>query len=208
MKICVQCGEEKDESEYGKLAKNPDGLYRYCKTCRSKETKRCYANQSEEKRRKHIKAVLDWRNRNKERVAQIEKKSSRTPRAKLKDKVRNKIQDRLYTIKKRGDKLKTGTPSHEFKLHFESLWEDGMTWENHGTAWEIHHKVPVSKFNLSDPEDFKRVNLLSNLQPEWKAEHKKKHARRVYRVNREGQYLLPFRFSIPVFSEKKESGAE
>ena len=56
----------------------------------------------------------------------------------------------------------------DIKEHLESLFTDGMTWENQG-AWHIDHKRPVSSFNFTKPEDedFKLCFALSNLQPLW-----------------------------------------
>ncbi|GAA0115741.1 HNH endonuclease [Clostridium senegalense] len=39
MKKCTKCGQFKNESEFHKNSKNPDGLRNDCKKCRSKETK-------------------------------------------------------------------------------------------------------------------------------------------------------------------------
>ncbi len=58
----------------------------------------------------------------------------------------------------------------------EKQWVVGMTWENYGREWEIDHRIPVSAFNFDKPEhiDFKRCWALSNLQPMWKHENRKK----------------------------------
>lgn len=53
----------------------------------------------------------------------------------------------------------------------ESLFLDGMTWENWG-LWEIDHIRPISSFDKDvDP---KVVNELSNLQPLWENDNLKK----------------------------------
>ncbi|CAG7580892.1 MAG: p100 [uncultured marine phage] len=57
-----------------------------------------------------------------------------------------------------------GYSSEDLKVHLESLFTEGMSWENHG-EWHIDHIYPVSKF---DPNtDVKEVNALENLQPLW-----------------------------------------
>ena len=56
----------------------------------------------------------------------------------------------------------------DFKLHLESLFQEGMTWENHGKyGWHIDHIVPVSWFIENNYFDIKVVNCLKNLQPLW-----------------------------------------
>jgi hypothetical protein len=60
----------------------------------------------------------------------------------------------------------------EAKAHFESLFQEGMTWENHGTyGWHIDHIRPVSSFPI---EELHLANHISNLQPLWAADNLKK----------------------------------
>ena len=68
--------------------------------------------------------------------------------------------------KKRGSYETLGYTPEELKEHLESLFLDGMTWENHG-EWHIDHIVPVSwwlKNGITDPS---MINALINLQPLW-----------------------------------------
>lgn len=66
----------------------------------------------------------------------------------------------------------------ELRAHLESLFLDGMTWENYG-KWHIDHIVPLSAHNYETPDDidFKRAWALSNLQPLWAIENIKKGAK-------------------------------
>jgi len=53
-------------------------------------------------------------------------------------------------------------------IHLESLFEEGMTWENYG-KWHIDHRIPKSWFNfetINDPEFIKCWDL-KNLKPMW-----------------------------------------
>ena len=59
----------------------------------------------------------------------------------------------------------------ELHNHLESLFKEGMTWENYG-EWQIDHKKPLSAFDKDAlPSE---VNALSNLQPLWKIENQQK----------------------------------
>ena len=50
--------------------------------------------------------------------------------------------------------------------HLESQFKEGMTRDNHGfRGWHIDHIKPVSSFDLSDPEEQKKCNNYTNLQP-------------------------------------------
>lgn len=55
----------------------------------------------------------------------------------------------------------------EMREHLESLFLDGMTWDNYGAVWHVDHKKPVSYFNFNYGTDdgFKQCWALSNLQP-------------------------------------------
>lgn len=67
---------------------------------------------------------------------------------------------------------------HELKSHIESLWTEGMSWDNYGRwkkdgkwifGWEIDHIIPQNLFAYSsmDSEEFKKCWALSNLRPLW-----------------------------------------
>ena len=60
----------------------------------------------------------------------------------------------------------------ELKLHIESLFTEGMSWENWG-EWHIDHKYPLSKFEADTPINI--VNSLNNLQPLWAIDNRSKN---------------------------------
>ena len=53
----------------------------------------------------------------------------------------------------------------EFKLMIESLFTDGMTWENWGTVWHLDHIIPMSAFDLQHSEEIEVACHHTNLQP-------------------------------------------
>jgi hypothetical protein len=59
--------------------------------------------------------------------------------------------------------------------HLESLFQDGMTWDNYG-KWHIDHIIPQSKLPFSSMEDenFLKCWSLDNLQPLWAEDNFKK----------------------------------
>lgn len=66
----------------------------------------------------------------------------------------------------------------QLKIHIESLFRPGMTWDNYGIkGWHIDHKKPLSLFNFFDIDG--NINLdeiracmsLDNLQPLWAKEN-------------------------------------
>lgn len=60
--------------------------------------------------------------------------------------------------------------------HLESMFQPGMSWENHG-HWHIDHIIPVSAMLKRGIEDVKVINALSNLQPLWAEENHRKSAK-------------------------------
>ncbi len=55
------------------------------------------------------------------------------------------------------------------KAYLKKRFKPGMTWDNYG-LWHVDHRVPCSKFDLTDPAE----QLLSNLQPLFAEDNLKK----------------------------------
>jgi hypothetical protein len=66
-----------------------------------------------------------------------------------------------------------GCTAEELKVWFEAKFKPGMTWENRG-EWEVDHIVPLSWFNLEDPNEQLKAGHYTNLQPLWKEENRAK----------------------------------
>ena len=54
----------------------------------------------------------------------------------------------------------------ELKIHLESRFQPGMTWDNHG-EWHIDHIRPCASFDLTDPHQQEQCFHYTNLQPLW-----------------------------------------
>ncbi len=98
-------------------------------------------------------------------------------------KVRNSISVSIRG-KLKGNKTNFTFPSLGYTIadlinHLESLFLEGMSWENYGTRWHIDHKTPDSWFTYTsmECEGFKKSWALSNLQPLWKEENLSKSNR-------------------------------
>jgi len=64
----------------------------------------------------------------------------------------------------------------EFKGHIESLFTNGMKWENHG-EWHVDHIIPIKYWIDQGITDPKRINALINLQPLWAEDNHRKSAK-------------------------------
>lgn len=94
-----------------------------------------------------------------------------------------------HALKKGSDTKKfpfvsiVGCGVEEVRLHLESLWQPGMTWENWGThkmggpkVWHIDHIRPCASFDLTDPEQQKACFHYTNLQPLWATDNLTKYS--------------------------------
>ncbi len=66
-----------------------------------------------------------------------------------------------------------GYTYQELRDHLESMFEQGMSWDNHG-EWHIDHVIPVSvliEYGFTDPAF---INGLDNLQPLWAIDNRRK----------------------------------
>ena len=62
----------------------------------------------------------------------------------------------------------TGCSPSELRLHLESQFQVGMTWDNYGMfGWHIDHIKPLSTFDLTDDEEIQAACHFTNLQPLW-----------------------------------------
>lgn len=120
------------------------------------------------KRLKDKKKIKNWRNINKELISQrIKDRKKSDPIYKLSDSTRTLIWN---SIKKMGFSKNSqtnqilGCSFEDFKLHIESKFKEGMSWENHGEC-HLDHKVPISWAETE--ERVYELNHYTNFQPLW-----------------------------------------
>jgi hypothetical protein len=107
----------------------------------------------------------NWWKSNRDKASIYDKRyNEKYPHVKI---CRNTLKSCLERIGLKKDKSLIellGYSSEDFKLHIESLFTNGMSWENWGD-WHVDHKTPVSKFDKKVPVS--TINSLDNLQPLW-----------------------------------------
>jgi len=155
-------------------SKRPEGVTYYDEN-KEKAIERAkeYYRNNKQKRKEQGR---DWSKRNKEKTNErVKKRRKESPTFKLSINLRTRI---CHAIKKaKGTKSGSseellGASIIEVRAHLESLFTEGMSWENHTTdGWHIDHIIPCASFNLTDPEEQKKCFNYSNLRPMWASEN-------------------------------------
>jgi hypothetical protein len=89
----------------------------------------------------------------------------------------------------------------ELRNHFEKQFTPEMNWLNYGGkyGWQIDHKIPCSKFDLTNQEQIKICFNINNLRPVWAHDNRINY----YKYNeirvKEYNTYKPILFEIQVF---------
>lgn len=144
------------------------------------EKSRVYREKNPEK---HMAAVLSWQSRNPDKSKQYMKKKTSTLQGRLENTLRSGVHRGITSGSKAGRRTFAilGYTKKELMSHLERLFKPGMSWSNYG-EWHIDHKIPLAAhiYETPDCDGFKQAWALSNLQPMWASENKKKHAKLIY----------------------------
>lgn len=115
----------------------------------------------------------------KNKVDYVSKRIKKDLSFKIKFRIRDRLRKALKTNQKKGSAIEDlGCTIEELKLHLESKFHPGMTWDNYGLhGWHIDHIKPLIRFNLEDIDQFKQACHYSNLQPLWAKDNLSKGAK-------------------------------
>lgn len=165
-KSCHKCGETKPINQFHNDSNCSDGHGRACKSC--------------------VTVIgREWREKNQEKFWKTRTaRSQRRWRTDVQYRLSMYLRSRLSVLLKKRGGSKTcatqqlcGCSFQELRRYIEIQWEPGMTWDNWGRdnhCWQIDHKVPVSTFDLRDPDQQKLCFHYTNLQPLWAPENRAK----------------------------------
>jgi len=180
-KICIICGIEFK-------AKRSD-----TKCCPNKNCKNKSWNNNNPGRRNelykrwyndNIKYFKEYRFNNKDYMKEYQNQYQKERMAKDPGfKILRNLRNRLYKVLKNAGATKSSTTmdlvgctTNKLLKHFESKFQEGMTWQNQG-LWEIDHIIPCASFDLSDPSQQRECFHYTNLQPLWSQDNKSKGAK-------------------------------
>ncbi len=174
MKICIKCNIEKCLSDFAKRKDVKSGYSTLCIECDRLKNR----EYSQKFYKENTNKVLDNKKtyRKTEQFKDLDRKRRKTPAAIYRKSLHSIIR-RLNSKKEDNTQSILGYTKFEFKAHFESLFRDGMSWENHG-EWHIDHITPISAYPIGT--DIKEINALSNLQPLWASENLAKSDKILY----------------------------
>jgi hypothetical protein len=173
--------------EYEKNRRKTDPEFRKVKheynvlewATRPEENKKSYnykrrQRHAENKEEDNAKSRENWRNNPDKRKSQNDKKMNRyhsDPDFRIKENLRSRLRQALVGSQKKGSAIRDlGCSIPELRVHLESKFLPGMTWENRGIGkgkWNIDHVMPLSAFNLSDRQHLILACYYLNLQPMW-----------------------------------------
>lgn len=185
MKLCINCNKKKPIEEFHNNKRHLDGKQIYCKSCAKIVRRESYL-------RRRDKALLYQHNYHKQHYKSIEKNYEYDKITNFKDmkdymrqyvakrrqldmnfrlinNVRVRLRDALRQNHKTGTTIDLlGCSIEALKIHLESKWQEGMTWENYGkTGWHIDHIKPLSSFDLTNSFQLSKACHFTNLQPLW-----------------------------------------
>jgi hypothetical protein len=180
--FCHECDREQSK----KYRNNPINKEKIKESCK-KQNKRYRENNREKLRISSREYQRVWRKeyRKRDYVKQYERDYKRKHckeyrKRKLQNdfyfKLKMRLRDRVrMALKNCGGKksYKTmellGCDITFLKYYLESLWADGMSWDNYGlNGWHIDHIKPCNAFDLTDPQQQKECFHYTNLQPLWR----------------------------------------
>lgn len=76
-------------------------------------------------------------------------------------------------VREKSTRELVGCSWRELKAHIESMFKDGMNWDNR-SSWHIDHIKPCALFDLTKTDEQRKCFHFTNLQPLWAAENLRK----------------------------------
>jgi len=106
------------------------------------------------------------------------KKAQSDPQYKLKINISRRIRYELHTLNRGRKTSRTieliGCSIEELKVHIESQFAPGMSWENYGSVWHLDHRIPCAAWDLTNEFESKCCWNYRNLQPMLANENRRK----------------------------------
>jgi hypothetical protein len=190
IKVCTKCNNKKTITEFYKQKRGKHGIRSVCISCSKQydfehkeeinlRKKSQYFKNKSEINLKHKQYYIDNKNKiETQHVIYVKQRKEIDIDFKTIINLRSRLNQALKGNWKSGHTIELLMCSiHELKLHIESLWLPGMSWNNYGfgnNKWNIDHIIPCSFFNMLDPTEQHMCFRWKNLQPMWQIDNFKK----------------------------------
>lgn len=182
-KYCPKCDTVKSMDEFSNIKDNKDGKYGLCKICKSESDKK-FKNKlkyegvyKKRRREEYLRNIETYKKQQKNRIRDYKKEYSVLRKSVLRT-FKYKLRNRIYVaFKYRNMEINISTSKllgctfEEAKIHIESQFKEGMTWDNYG-EWHIDHIIPFG--SVKTKEEMISLCFYKNLQPLWAHENYKK----------------------------------
>jgi hypothetical protein len=100
---------------------------------------------------------------------------AKNPQHKIRQSLRAQVTNALRAKRENRSLPEIGCTAAELRRHIEAQWKPEMTWANYTHAgWHVDHRIPLAKFDLTDPAQRAQAAHFTNLQPLWAHEHQRK----------------------------------
>lgn len=167
-KYCSKCKQLQPYTSFSIDVTRINGLQAQCNNCRSITNKKRYDKNSTEIKEKSLKYYKE----NKDII--IKKSNERNKVRRKTDPIfllKRRLRNRLWCALQSKGWNKTnkfsqyiGCSQEQLKLHIETQFTEGMSWDNVG-EWHIDHIIPLS--STDNPEELYKLCHYTNLQPMW-----------------------------------------
>ena len=109
--------------------------------------------------------IRDWKRRNYHKLK--DEGGVKFAEQKIKSNIGRRIREILGQDKSEVCLTYTGCSLEKLRIHLESTFVEGMSWDNYGSRWHIDHKLPCAAFNQKNPVELSACWYYKNLQALW-----------------------------------------
>ena len=167
-KKCGCCGKILPVSSFPINKNRPLGLKAYCYDCQREKALKRSRREDVIKKQKEYMTTEGYFKRLHERYR---KKMDTQPDFKTATYLRNQLYNGITgygSVRKEDFITMIGLTPKELNKYLETLFEKGMTWENHNRhGWHTDHIIPMSAFRMDDYNEQRASCYYVNLRPMW-----------------------------------------
>lgn len=98
-------------------------------------------------------------------IRKVHERAKRDPIARIKNTLRARVRKLLKGGHSQTQSNLLGCSSIQLRLWLRFKFDKGMSWSNYGTYWVVDHRIPLAKYDLTDPAQRKIACHYTNLQP-------------------------------------------